>query len=175
MFKVSVATLFLLLAPVVLFGRGDDDFHPASQEELDMKSVSVAPGAAAAILQWTHRQDDLESTETEYFRIKAFREDGKKYGDISIDYVPAFSTIGSIKARTIRPDGTIVDFTDKIYDKLLVRYGTTKVMTKTFTLPQVQPGCILEYRYRRSWPIGVVLTTRWTVAHELPVLHELLW
>jgi hypothetical protein len=36
-----------------------------------------------------------------------------------------------------------------VYEKPLLEGRGVHVMTKTFSLPEVQPGCIIEYRYER--------------------------
>lgn len=139
-----------------------------------MKSVASAPGAHAAILDWVRVDDDTDSWSSEYFRIKIFSEEGKKYADIELPYVPGYPFYGritNVDARTVRPDGTVVPFDGKIYDKILVKVGRRAVKAKTFTLPDVQPGSIIEYRYTRRWSEQMLLNTTWNVQHELPLLR----
>src|SRR3990170_3398222 len=40
--------------------------------------------------------------------------------------------VDSIKARTIRPDGTVVEFTGPIYDKAVYKKRRTKYLVKAF-------------------------------------------
>lgn len=151
------------------------DFRPATPEELKMTSVAGAPGAAAAILDWVRIDNDLEATTSEYFRIKIFSEEGKKHGDIEVTFAPGYPLWGGvskIEARTIKPDGTIVPFTGKIYDKTVVKVGRNAVKAKTFSLPDVQPGGIIEYRYTRRWTNQYVFNTYWGVQQDIPVIHS---
>jgi hypothetical protein len=150
-------------------------FTPATPQELAMTNVAFAPGAPAVVLNWVRRQDDNQAWEEEYLRIKVFREEGKKYGDIELPYVPGFSAVKNIEARTIHADGTIVPFTGQVYDKVVVKARGTAVRAKTFSLPDVQPGSILEYSYTRSFPVGFLFTSRWDVQRELPVVKAQLW
>jgi hypothetical protein len=105
------------------------EFRPATPEELKMTSVAVAPGAAAAILDWVRVDNDMEASTAEYFRVKIFSEEGKKQADIELTFAPGhplWNTVSDIQARTIRPDGSIVPFTGKIYDKTVVKVGCRK-------------------------------------------------
>src|SRR3954469_17481975 len=104
--------------------------HDATPEELAMKSVEMAPGAQAVVLQWDHRQDDFTNWESEYVRIKIFDRDAAKYGDIELPYFAGYTWIKDMQARTIHADGTVVPFTGKTYDKLLVKASGLKVMAK---------------------------------------------
>ncbi|MCU1284301.1 MAG: hypothetical protein JWO13_651 [Acidobacteriales bacterium] len=164
--------MVLLSAPAA-FGFGD--FKPIPPEELAMKSHPKAPGAHAIILLWTDEQDDTESHETEYFRIKILTEEGKKYGDIEIPYFKGRTNISDIKAQTIRPDGTVVPFTGKPFDKTVVKTRDVKFLAKTFSMPDVQPGSIIEYRYKVSWDPGTFSTsTRWLVQRDLFIKKAIL-
>ena len=109
-------------------------FTDATPQELAMTNVAFAPGAPAAVLNWVRRQDDNQSWEEEYLRIKVFREEGKKYGDIELPYVPGFSGIRNIEARTIHADGKIIPFAGQIYDKVVVKARGRAVRAKTFSV-----------------------------------------
>jgi hypothetical protein len=151
------------------------EFRPATAEELKMTSVPGAPGAAAAILDWVRIDNDLESSTSEYLRIKIFSEEGKKHGDIELTFAPGYPLwggISDIQARTIKPDGSIVPFAGKIYDKTVVKVGRNAVKAKTFSLPDVQPGGIIEYRYTRRWTDQYIFNTYWGVQQDIPVVHS---
>lgn len=52
-----------------------------------------------------------------------------------------------IRARTTKPDDSVIDFDDKVFEQSLLKSHTLRVLAKTFTLPGVGPGCIIEYSY----------------------------
>ena len=56
--------------------------------------------------------------------------------------------ISAIEGRTIHPDGTIVPLTGSPADLLKVKRGRTQINELTFTLPSVEVGSIIEYRYQ---------------------------
>ena len=168
-----VRLLPLLLCLFATFGAfaGPDpaDFRAATPEELALKDVPYSPGAPAVVLDWFVRHDDIDSRSTEYVRIKVLTEEGKKHGDIELVSVPMFHQVRGIKARTIAPDGTITEFKGKIYDKTVVKKGGFKVLEKTFTLPNVVPGTIIEYRYIVEWPTSQLRTNRWPLQRDIPI------
>ncbi len=84
--------------------------------------------------------------------VKILNKSGYQFSTVTIPY-DAGSEIESIEARTIAPDGRItVLMPDKIYDINLypqyILYSDQRA--KIFTFPAVEPGCIVEYRYRLS-------------------------
>ncbi|HEX2122690.1 MAG TPA: DUF3857 and transglutaminase domain-containing protein [Thermoanaerobaculia bacterium] len=161
------------LAPAVLFAA--DEFRAATPEELAMKDASWSPGAAAVVLDWNVRHDDQDSRAIEYVRIKVLTEEGKKYGDIELFSIPQFHQVRGIKARTIAPNGAAAEFNGKIYDKIIVKRGGLRMMQKTFTLPNVVPGTIIEYRYVVEWPTSQLRTNRWALQREIPIQHASFW
>ena len=100
-----------------------DEWQPISPAELQMTSVPEAPGAPAVILYRQVDRDDDSRTGNEYnyVRIKILTDEGRKYGDVEIPYFKGQGTIHGLKARTIRPDGTIAKFEGKAFDKLAGR------------------------------------------------------
>jgi len=145
------------------------NFQPVSPDELKMTSEPKAPGAPAIILFREVDRDDrgLTAHEDVYLRIKILTEEGRKYGDVEIPFFKEQGNIVNVHARTIRPDGTIVPFTGKAFDKSIVKARGVKYMAKTFTLPDVQVGCILEYYYTTDLAEYLVFDSHWILSHEL--------
>ncbi len=143
-------------------------FQPVSPEELKMTTEPKAPGAPAIILFREVDRDDRGYTAHEdvYFRIKILTEEGRKYADIEIPFFKGEGNIVNIHARTIKPDGTIVDFNGKAFDKSIVKARGLKYMAKTFTMPDVQVGSILEYYYTENLR-NIVFDSHWILSNEL--------
>jgi len=178
MIKRSRCTLLLLLSLSVAanaFCRNDAasaEFRDPTPAEKAMTSVDFAPGAAAVILNWHQVVDDKNSFRTDYFRIKILTAEGKKYGDVEVPHIALLSDVNHIKARTVRPDGTIAPFDGKTFDKVVVKVGGVRLIAKTFTLPDVQVGSIIEYRYDIANRGNMIYDTQFTVQRDLPILHE---
>jgi hypothetical protein len=128
-----------------------EDWKPVSAEDLQLKEVPDAKGAHAAILYYEDILNDKESVESVYFRIKILSEEGKKYADIELPRYWGDFQVNNLKARTIRPDGTIVPFDGKFFTKVVAKRKDIRWLTKTFSIPDVQVGSIIEYKYNLSW------------------------
>lgn len=156
----SARLFLLLLAGALLAGApaaAKDDWLPISPEELAMKEYPAAAGADAMVLWWESYFDHVRNYEEQYKRVKIFTEKGRRYADIEIlhgkNIFGGLVTVEGIRARTIRPDGSVVEFSGEILDKVITsKRGWMSVRAKTFTLPEVTPGCIIEYKYKRVWP-----------------------
>jgi uncharacterized protein DUF3857 len=142
-------------------------FQPASPEELKMTGEPLALGAPAVMLYRQVDRDDNGRTshEDNYVRIKILTEEGRKYADIEIPFFKASGDVIHIRARTIRPDGSTVDFDGKAFDKAIVKAKGVKYMAKTFTLPDVQVGSIIEYSY--TVDLNFVYDSHWILSDEL--------
>lgn len=83
-----------------------------------------------------------------YIRTKIFNESGcKKYGTIQIPYSDQ-SLVNNITGRTVKPNGKVVELKKSdIIDGYIDNNDGTKSKTKIFSLPEVEPGCIIEYRW----------------------------
>ncbi|HET6180676.1 MAG TPA: DUF3857 domain-containing protein [Candidatus Sulfotelmatobacter sp.] len=144
-------------------------FQPVSPDELKMTSEPKAPGAAAIILFRQVDRDDrgLTAHEDVYFRIKILTEEGRKYADIEIPFFKDEGSVVNVHGRTIKPDGTIINFSGKAFDKEIVKARGVKYMAKTFTLPDVQVGGILEYFYTIDLAEYAIIASHWILSNEL--------
>ena len=170
---IAVVCLSLSSPLYAGFSRAQD-FHAATPEELAMKNAPGDSGASAVVLDWVRFDDDVYSVGSEYLRIKVLTDEGKKYADVEVPYYATYpynAYVTDISARTIHPDGTIVPFDGKIYDKVLYKAGHSAVRAKTFTLADVTPGSIIEYRYQTHWSDSLLPNTDWTIQKDIPVLH----
>jgi len=130
-----------------------DDRPLVTPDDLKMTEEPLAPGTAAIILyRQVDRNDDSEyAYENHFIRLKISKEEGRRYANIEIPYEKTRgSHIARMSARTIKPDGSFVELTDKPFDKTLLRSKGVKYMAKTFTLPDVQVGSVIEYSYLRE-------------------------
>ncbi|HTR87382.1 MAG TPA: DUF3857 domain-containing protein, partial [Reyranella sp.] len=146
-------------------------WEPLSPDELQMTSEPAAPKAPAIYLYRQIDRDDRDSEEQIYVRVKILTEEGRKYADIEIPYKKGDEAIRGIQARTIKPDGTIAEFNGEIYDKSLVKGHGVHYVAKTFTIPDVQVGSILEYRFRRDMSSYYVFDSNWILSAELYTKH----
>jgi hypothetical protein len=132
-----------------------DQWTAPTPEELKMTSQPQVPGAAAVYLSREILTDDSLHMYSYYVRLKVLTEEGKKYGDVQLSFLKGSegvsTTVSDIAGRTVQPDGTIVPFTGKPFEKMVEKTKDIKVMSKVFSMPAVQVGSILEYRYKLRW------------------------
>jgi transglutaminase-like putative cysteine protease len=161
---LSLAWICLCAAPEAWAG-----FLPVSPDELKMTSEPLAPGAPAILLYRQMDRDDNGRTshEDNYFRIKILTEEGRKYADIEIPFLKQSENITNIRARTIKPDGSIVNFDGRVFEKTIVKAKGVKYLAKTFTLPDIQVGGIIEYYYTDDFKEFSLFETHWILNDEL--------
>jgi hypothetical protein len=143
------------------------DWAPISQDELKMKDLPEQPGAPAFVLYHEQIDDNAMKFKSVYIRMKVLTEVGRKYADVQIPYDRSRFNIGDIKGRTIHSDGTVVEFQGKPFDKLLVKSKYIREQVKSFTLPDVQIGSVLEYRYSIRYDDRWVYLPQWELQSDL--------
>lgn len=165
MWLMAGLALCILTAPQANAASG---FQPVSPDELKITSEPLAPGASAIILyRQVDRDDNERHNEENYFRIKILTEEGRKYGNVEIPFLKGLQDVVKIKARTTRPDGSTVDFEGKAFEKDLVKARGVKYLAKTFTLPDVQAGSVIEYSYTMNFNSSVLYGSHWILSDEL--------
>ncbi len=186
-FGAIVPTSVKILAAVALAStivagsasRASDTFQKPTPEELAMTSVPGFPGASAVVLfREETTNDDMHSIQR-YERIKILTEEGKQYANVELrafrtsgndsDFGSNDEAVQDIQGRTIHPDGTIIPFTGKPYEKTLVKSKGGKVLAKVFTLPDVEVGSIIEYRYFKRFSDAWVEDPQWYIQGDLYV------
>ena len=178
-----------IAAIAVLLGRCDaastsinvvaiTQWLPVTDEERNLKAPKIDPDAGAEALFWrVHVVDDVKGQDAQavlyhYIRIKVFNQRGcDEQGTQDIRYFGK-RTISEIAGRTIKPDGTIVELKkDAIFKRDLVKVGGLKVKAVSFAMPAVEPGVILEYRWRETRDDELANYVRMLFQRDIPV-HE---
>ena len=184
----ALAIAFALSASP-LAAQAPPSWAPISAQDLALKDSPVSPGEPAMILHYEVVNDNSNSSETIFKRIKIFREEGKKFADIEIAYFEKETQVEDIRGSVTSPDGKTENFSGVIYDKEIVKMKKFRWSAKTFTLPNVGVGSIIEYSYRLHWhakfpdvlrnPSSYRITeafafaaARWPIQHELSVLYS---
>ncbi len=130
--------------------------------------------ADAEALFWEVRVDDGGETDlvfTNYIRIKIFTERGRE-SQSKIDITPynPYIKIKDVAGRTIKPNGEIVELKkEDVFEKTIVKAGDLKLKAKTFAMPSVEPGSIIEYRWREVHAGRSANHTRLYFQRDIPV------
>lgn len=166
----SFFCLFLLLVASLPAFAGPN-WTPPTPDELKMTADPVAPDAPAVYLYYEEIADDKMHFHRIYARVKILTEKGKE--EFSNIEIPAYdrktSRIRGVEGRTIHADGTVIPFTGQPYEKELLKQGNIKIMTTVFSMPDVQVGSVLEYRYELQYDDSALMEPHWLVQQNLYV------
>lgn len=173
--RLSIAcSIVLFCAFLSLPAMGQyKEWKPISPEEISAKTPVVEKDADAEALFWEQRIDDSASDELDmwhYVRVKVFTERGReKYSKFDIPYSKD-TKVKNLAARVIKTDGTIVDVAEKdIFDREIVKAGGVKIKAKSFAVPNIEPGVIVEYKYKESIDDAGASGMRLQLQRDLPV------
>jgi hypothetical protein len=166
-------SVFCLIACSQIAFAGDEPWREITQAELQMKTPRVEADADAEAIFWEVRIDDSSSegfSMKHYVRVKIFTERGReKYSKFDIPFIKGLK-IKDIAARIIKPDGTIVEITDKdIFEREIIKVNKVKVKAKSFAVPNIEPGVIVEYRYREVIADGGAKGMELVFQRDIPV------
>src|SRR5258708_2159436 len=130
---------------------------PITDAERQMKNSAVEKDAGAEVLFWrVHVVDellsgnrDLQRVSYNYIRLKIFDEKGKEKAS-TIDLSSGDrSAILDVAGRSVKADGSIVELDKKtVYRRDLVRASGMRRKVTSFAMPGVEPGAIVEYRWK---------------------------
>ena len=142
-------TYLLILSATAL--AGDNNWKPVDPAQLALKASAVEKDADAEAIFWDVFAEISSSHTvfTTYIRIKIFTERGRElHSSVDLPYLDK-TKIEDVAGRTIKADGTIVELNNSaIFERTVVVAKGIKIKAKSFALPAVEPGAIIEYRWR---------------------------
>ena len=159
--KGVVLALFAIL-PVLVRAQ----FQQPTDEELKMTADPKAPGAAAVYLNIEEIANDPIHYQSYYARIKVLTEKGKELATVSLPYLRGDFKISDIKGRTIHADGTVIPLNVKPEDLMVAKTGDVQIGRKVFTLPSVEVGSILEYKYELHYDDHHYSSPEWNIQQK---------
>ncbi|MDR3754372.1 MAG: DUF3857 domain-containing protein, partial [Terracidiphilus sp.] len=158
-FLRSAVLLLAAVSPAVVYAQ----FQPPAPEELKMTSDPKAPGADAVYFSIEEIANDPLHYQSYYARIKVLTEKGKELATVELPYLKGDIKVADIKGRTIHADGTIYPLTAKPEDLMVSKTGALQIGKKVFTLPNVEVGSILEYRYDLRYDDNEFSSPQWEI------------
>ena len=172
LFVVLVSFLITPLGTIRTMAAAED-WRPIEPSDLALKAPLVEPNADSEAIFWDIRVDDGGENDlvlSHYVRIKIFNDRGReKFSKIDIPYINGVK-IKDVAARTIKSDGTIVELakTD-IIEKTVVKASGIKLRTKTFAFPGIEPGAIIEYKWKEVRSNTSAQNLRLQFQRDIPV------
>jgi len=179
--------LLCSLVSLASFGQ-EEDWLPVTPQDLQYKEAPGNKGASAVRLYYAQYINDNTASCFFYQRIKILNEKalagGSSYADVEIPILTLgdlVEDITDLKARTIKPDGSIVEFNGKPFEKVVFKGRGNKFSVKAFSMPEVSVGSIIEYKYRAVLNIPVLIDLKipvrnaWDIQSELFTVKESLY
>jgi hypothetical protein len=177
--RLILFTVLVVLIPAATgAGRhdafaGGEEWRPVDPSELAMKTAMVDPDADAEAIFWDIRVDDGGDSDlvlSHYIRIKIFTEHGREQeSKIDIPFLSG-TKIKDVAARTIKPDGSIVELAkDDVLEKTVVKVNGLKLRTKSFAFPGIEPGAIIEYKWKEVISDSSANNMRLDFQREIPI------
>jgi hypothetical protein len=164
---ITICALFVVSFFLLPCHSSAADFQPISPDEMKVSDVPGHPGAPAIVLYHEEKNDDNLHYHEVYMRIKVLTEAGREQANVQLPYDRHAFKITDIKGRTVHADGSIVNFEGKPFDKSIVKGRDRKYNVKAFTLPDVQVGSIIEYRYDIRYDDDSLYSPHWVLQNEL--------
>ena len=158
-----LSRVVVVLATVVFAASVYGQFQPPTQEELTMTAEPKAPGASAMYLYREETVDDNLHFHSMFVRIKVLSEKGKELATVSVPYPKGSVSITDIRGRTIHADGKIFPLDVKPTDLVEHKGDGFQINRMVFTLPAVEVGSILEYKWQLRYDDTALSSPDWEI------------
>lgn len=147
-FLLSVFCLVFVFSQTIF---SQTEWRPVSPAELQMKTPQVEPDADAEAIFWEVKLDDKKLSRlsySHYVRVKIFTERGReKFSKFDIPFLKG-RKIENVAARVTKPDGSTVELQPSdIFERDIITVRKLKIKAKSFAVPGIEPGVIVEYQY----------------------------
>lgn len=163
--------LLFICSPFVF--AQDKVWRDITQADLDLKAPRVEADADAEAIFWEVRIDDSSENDLKkftYVRVKIFTERGReRFSKVDIPFGKDLK-VKDVAARVVKPDGTIVELRpDEIFEREIIRANGIKIKAKSFAVPNIEMGTIIEYRYREIFKDSGAVGMRLVFQKDFPV------
>ena len=165
--------LFVFVLAVSLHAA---DWSPVDPADLAAKSPQVEKDAHAEVILWEVRVSDESlggqphSIFTHYLKTKIFDQRGAEMvSKVDIPFIGHVS-ISDIAGRTTQANGTVIELKkDAVFERMLVKISGLKLKAKSFVLPGVEPGAVVEYGWRERYEDQLANYTELQFQRDIPV------
>lgn len=137
------------LAPALVAAQSD--LAELKKLLADSPSASAYPNAAKATLldlaDITVKPDGSARIVTRQ-AIKVLNQRGREQeAEVKVPYNGSYETVKLIRARTLRPNGEVVEVKPTEVRNGVASEGYDDARVLSFSMPAVEPGCVIEYEY----------------------------
>ncbi|MEZ5308028.1 MAG: DUF3857 and transglutaminase domain-containing protein [Pyrinomonadaceae bacterium] len=170
----QIALLVAFCAFFTVSAFAGDDWRPVTAEERAMTKGKVEADADAEVIFWDVNINDsgADLVIDHYLRIKILSDVGReKFAKIDIPYVKP-QKIKDVQARVTKPDGTVVEIAKAdLFDREIIKANDVKVKAKSFAVPNIETGVVVEYKYREQVVNGGADNLRMDFQKDIPVQY----
>jgi hypothetical protein len=124
-------------------------------EELAATAPKVDKDAHAEAILWDIRVADEmsgnypHSVQTHYLRVKIFDQPGVEMLARQDILYPKGANVSDVFARTTKRNGEVVSLgRDAVFERVVVKGNGVKWQAKSFALPALEPGVVVEFGWR---------------------------
>jgi len=158
--KIIIAGLFLILSFLNINCEflEKDVLKDETSNAYTMRLIEAAPTLSdlpdvpavyLLIKQRYYVKEDCSTISTIHVVFKVLRKQGLSMGEISIPFEATDSTLDITLARTITPEGKIINVSEEDIKEISLfsefpLYDNVKL--KQFSMPAMEEGCIIEYK-----------------------------
>ena len=147
-----LALVLVLLATAAVYAKSDD----AKELLLNAPQASQYPNSGFVNLIDEAKEvikPDGSWVTTTRTTAKIFNERGREIANVHLPYNSAFEKIKILRARTIKPDGTVVDVKSSDIRDISPYSGYamySSVRMKVMIMPAIEDDCIVDYEWQVS-------------------------
>jgi hypothetical protein len=177
---VSLAIIFYCAAAADAFSiswySNETDWREIPAEQLSRTEAKICDlkGVEALLIEMEINNVSMSTVFTNFFRLKVFDQRGVDELKMIQLFGSEFSDLREVSARVIRPDGSIsVIEKAEIHEREVYNHKGFAVRVKAFALPQIDVGCIVEYKWKsvQSPPKSSRYVYRTSPASVYPLLY----
>ncbi|MDQ4122730.1 MAG: DUF3857 and transglutaminase domain-containing protein [Acidobacteriota bacterium] len=171
--KSVFVVLFFALFAITILAVDEPVWRPINPAELTAKEPTVEKDADAEAIFWEVRLDDKKASSLayeHYVRVKIFTERGReRFSKFDIPFLKG-KKVKDVAARVVKPDGSIIELkpTD-IFEREIVKGDGIKIKAVSFAMPGIEPGVILEYRYKEIFKNDSASGERLVFQRDIPI------
>jgi len=166
---------------IAVVGAGAAEWKAIDTELLQLKTPKLNPNADAEAVFWDSYVYDVSAGNgylnhmvENYVRIKLYNEKGiERFGNVEIPYSSEKRmSLVYLMARTILPNGKVIEVSTKdMNDQLVEKTGRRKFSVKSFAMPALEPGAVIEYQWTEVYSEYVPRYVELEMQREFPAWH----
>lgn len=144
----GLAAALVVFAALSASAQTKTVWPPILMADAAMTDCPQQPGAAAVILYREEITDVMTRTTSVFKRLKILTAEGRARSNIEIPFIAGYNKITGIEARVVPLQGPDREFNGQVFEKTVIGYRKLRMVLKTFALPDVEVGSIIDYRYK---------------------------